>query len=105
MNASDKRRARRFPMTLPVIIRAEETNEEKANTKTVNISSTGVYFEFGSELDVGSPVEFMLTLPEQITKAGSVQIKCIGKVVRVDRGNGGVGVAATIERYEFLREL
>ncbi|MBI3895161.1 MAG: UvrD-helicase domain-containing protein [Acidobacteria bacterium] len=104
MNASDKRRARRFPMQLPVIVRVEETNEEKASTQTLNISSTGVYFQFGSEMDIGSPVEFILTLPEQITRGGAVQIKCIGKVVRVDRGNSAVGVAATIERYEFLRE-
>ena len=104
MNASDKRRARRFPMTLPVMVRGEETSKEKAITQTINISSTGVYFEFGSEVDVGSPLEFVLTLPEQITRGGQVQIKCIGKVIRVDRGGGNVGVAATIERYEFLRE-
>ena len=104
MNASDKRRARRFPMTLPVMVRAEETSKEEALTQTINISSTGVYFEFGSDVGVGSSLEFVLTLPEQITRGGPVQIKCVGKVIRVDRGGGTVGVAATIERYEFLRE-
>ena len=109
MNASDKRRARRFPMQLPVMVRGEEiskeeTSKEETISQTINISSTGVYFEFGADLGVGSPVEFVLTLPEQITRGGTVQIKCIGKVVRVDRGGGAVGVAATIERYEFLRE-
>ncbi|MBI4460148.1 MAG: PilZ domain-containing protein [Acidobacteria bacterium] len=104
MNAADKRRARRFPMKLPVIVRADEMSEGKAPSRTINISSTGIYFEFGSDVGIGSSLEFVLTLPEQITRAGPVQIRCMGKVVRVDRGNGGVGVAATIERYEFMRE-
>jgi hypothetical protein len=53
-------------------------------------------------------LEFVLTLPEQITKGSAVRIKCVGKVVRVDQNRpdaGYLGVAATIERYEFLREV
>ena len=73
---------------------------------TRNVSSSGVYFEFASSLDVGTPLEFVLTLPEQITKGNAVRIRCMGKVVRVDPGKseeGSLGIAATIERYEFLR--
>lgn len=108
MNGSDKRRARRFPMTLPVVVKVEEETEEQKPVQTYNVSSSGVYFEFASPLDVGTPLEFVLTLPEQITKGNAVRIKCVGKVVRVDHGKaegGSLGVAATIERYEFLREV
>ncbi len=53
----------------------------------------------------GSRLEFILTLPTEITLTGPVQVHCFGKVLRVDHGTGKqVGVAATIERYEFLRK-
>ena len=108
MNASDKRRARRFSMTLPVAVKIEEITGQPKPVHTRDVSSSGVYFEFAAPLDVGTALEFVLTLPEQITKGSAVRIKCVGKVVRVDRGKseeeGSLGVAATIERYEFLRE-
>ena len=106
MNAAEKRRARRFPMTLPVAVKAEDLGKGELKVQTRDISSSGVYFEFASPLDVGTALEFVLTLPEEITKGSSVRIKCMGKVVRVDRLREGshIGIAASIERYEFLRE-
>ena len=107
MNASDKRRARRFPMTLPVAVKTDEIPGHDKTVHTHNVSSSGVYFEFGSPVHIGTPLEFIMTLPEQITKGTAVRIKCVGKVVRVDRPEGdgeSLRVAATIERYEFLRE-
>ena len=107
MNATDKRRARRFPMNLPALIKAEEQGRETATVKTRDVSSSGVYFEFRAPLELGTPLEFILTLPEQITKGSAVRIKCMGKVVRVDHGHEdgeSVGIAATIERYEFMRK-
>jgi len=94
-------------MQLPVAVRAEEARGGQQQVQTRDVSSSGVYFEFASKLDVGTTLEFLLTLPEPLTKGSPVRIKCIGKVVRVDRGshNGSnIGVAATIERYEFVRE-
>jgi len=108
MKVSDKRRARRFPMTLPVAVRLEEIEGLEKTVQTHNVSSSGVYFEFAAAIDIGTPLEFILTLPEQITKGSAVRIKCVGKVVRVDQNrsdSGSLGVAATIERYEFLREV
>lgn len=108
MKASDKRRARRFPMTLPVAVRLEEiAGHDNKTVQTRNVSSSGVYFEFASPIEIGTPLEFVLTLPEQITKGSAVRIRCVGKVVRVDENRSEadtLGVAATIERYEFLRE-
>lgn len=106
MNLSEKRRARRFPMTLPVALKVEVAEHKETTVQTRDVSSSGVLFEFASPIEVGTALEFVLTLPEEITKGSSVRIKCMGKVVRVDRGqaeNRRVGIAATIERYEFLR--
>ena len=53
----------------------------------------------------GSPVEILLTLPHEITLAGPVRVRCLGRVARSeDKDPGKVGIVAEIERYEFLRE-
>lgn len=88
-------------MTIPVAL---AQTEEPVRTR--DISSTGVYLEMAESPQPGSRLEFLLTLPTEITLTGPVQIRCLGKVVRVDRGlDRRVGVAATIERYEFVRTL
>ena len=68
---------------------------------TKNISSSGVLFTAERELDVGGPIEYVITLSDE--KANPVTLKCIGKVVRQERLNGASDVAATVERYEFVR--
>jgi hypothetical protein len=108
MNGTEKRRARRFAMRLPVAVRGEAEHAEQ-RVETRDVSSSGIFFEFAAPIAVGIPVEFLLTLPEPITKGSPVRIRCMGKVVRVEQGVQGethdhVGVAATIERYEFVRE-
>ena len=108
MNATEKRRAKRFPMRLPVAVKADKQNPDKQVVETRDVSSSGVYFEFSDPLEVGATLEFLLTLPEPITKGSPLRIRCIGKVVRVEKDppgeKGHLGVAATIERYEFVRE-
>lgn len=91
-------------MALPVAVTLNEDGRE-ARVKTKDISSSGVYLEFSAPMDVGSSLEFVLTLPPEITRGKSVRVKCKGKVVRVDHVSEGsaVGVAATIDRYEFVR--
>ena len=105
-NGADKRRSQRFPIALPVDLRLKEEGSAETPVKTRDISSSGVYLEFSTPLDLGSSLEFVLTLPAEITKGQAVRVKCLGKVIRVDKGltADSVGVAATIDRYEFLRE-
>ncbi len=107
MNTIDKRRSRRFPMHLPVDVKSEAGQTEPETVQTRDVSSNGVYFQFGAPLNIGSSVEFQLTLPEPLTKGSPVRIRCIGKVVRVDqeeKEDSEIGIAATIERYEFVRD-
>jgi hypothetical protein len=44
----------------------------------------------------------VLTLPREITMAGDVQIRCVGEVIRVDEQTGRNGIAARIDKYDFL---
>jgi PilZ domain len=100
---TERRAARRFSMMLPLRIRfaADEGFTEKAG-ETRDVSFRGLYFMVDAGVETGSAIEFVLTLPQQITLAGDVHIRCYARVLRVDALNGRRGVAACIERYEFL---
>jgi len=105
-NASERRTSRRFNMSLPLSVRvgaAEEAGPApERSAETRDVSFRGLYFVIDSKVEPGTPIEFVLTLPKEITMAGDVRIRCFGQVVRVDDHNGRRGVAARIERYEFL---
>jgi c-di-GMP-binding flagellar brake protein YcgR len=105
---TDRRAARRYDLSLPVIIRLPVEKELSArNGKTRDISTRGVYFTLEEELNSGSELDITLTLPAEVTRGSEVFIRAMGKVVRVDRrpdnGSTRVGVAAVIERYEIIR--
>jgi hypothetical protein len=94
-------------MNLPVVLpkRSGETNaavtaERKARTR--DVSFRGLYFLSDEDYQVGSPIELILTLPKEITMAGDVHIRCFARVVRVEQRPESQGIAARIERYEFL---
>ena len=102
-DGADRREARRFSMSLPMRVLAPEAQRKELRASTRDVSYRGLYFLSETKFDVGSPIDFVLTLPQKVSSAGEVDIRCRGQVVRVDAGaNGRVGIAAKIDRYEFL---
>src|SRR5271167_1224886 len=100
---SDRREARRFMMTLPVRVLAHDANSPELKANTRDVSYRGLYFLSEARFEHGSEIDFILTLPQQMITAGDVNIRCHGRVVRVETDdNGKNGVAAKIERYEFV---
>jgi PilZ domain len=105
---SERRTARRYDLSLPVIIRVPVENKiSSRNGKTRDISTRGLYFTLEQDLSDGAELDLTLTLPSEVTRGSEVFIRAMGKVVRVDRspegGSSRVGVAAVIERYEIIR--
>jgi hypothetical protein len=99
----ERRAARRFSMMLPLKVRfTAEDGITELQGETRDVSFRGLYFLIEASLETGSSIEFVLTLPQQITLAGDVHIRCYARVLRVEPHNGRRGVAARIERYEFL---
>jgi PilZ domain-containing protein len=105
---SERRTARRYDLSLPVIIRipVEDTLGNKSG-KTRDISTRGVYFTIDERVEAGSELDITLTLPAEITQGTEVFVRAQGKVVRVEKRSGendeGLGVAAVIERYDIVR--
>lgn len=105
MTAAERRLNQRFKIRLPMTVRwTSGSAVGEAKTESANVSSRGVYFVLPKGVKEGSPVEILLTLPHEITLAGPVRVRCLGRVARsIDDQPGRVGIVAEIERYEFLR--
>jgi len=104
----EQRRTRRFKLRLP--LRVTRSGAERMVTAgyTRDISSNGVLFNTERQPDLGGPIEYVITLNRDGRQA--VNLRCIGKVLRAERLDPGSDpvcsyqVAATLERYEFIRE-
>src|SRR5438105_13778769 len=105
LSASERRTTQRFTMRPPLTVRSTTVSAVgETSTESRDVSSRGVYFYLGKDVKEGSPVEILLTLPNEITLAGPVRVRCLGRVQRTEsRDETSVGVVAAIERYEFLR--
>ena len=103
---TDRRTARRYDLSLPVLIRVP-VERDACNGKTRDISTRGVYFVIENRLSAGAELDLTMTLPAEVTGGTEVFIRAVGKVVRVEKapedGDRHVGVAALIQRYEIVR--
>ena len=105
----EHRKNQRFELKLPLEIIGGPVPLSKGETK--NVSSCGVLFAAEAGVGVGEAIEYLITLPKARGTRAAVRLRCIGKVVRKNEaGNDGSRAeaapqfAATLERYEFLRE-
>jgi hypothetical protein len=105
----EQRRTRRFQLELPLSITRAGAARVTLAGKTMNISSTGVLFTAGAEPDLGGPIEYVITLSRDGPQ--TVNIRCVGKVLRSERiqqstqeERRSFQIAATLERYEFIRD-
>ena len=102
-DGADRREARRFTMSLPMRVLPLEGRDKELSVQTRDVSYRGLYFLADAKFDIGTEIDFVITLPEQITQSGDVHIRCQGQIVRVEPAeNGQLGIAAKIARYEFL---
>lgn len=105
---TERRTARRYDLSLPVIIRIPaERVVDTQKGKTRDISTRGLYFVLDQDMEAGCELDITLTLPSEITHGSEVFVRALGKVIRVERrmedGNPRMGVAAVIERYDIIR--
>lgn len=105
---TERRTARRYDLSLPIIIRVPaERVADTQKGKTRDISTRGLYFVLDQDMEAGSELDITLTLPAEITHGTEVFVRAMGKVVRVERrsedGEQRMGVAAVIERYDIIR--
>ena len=96
MQSIERRASRRFSMALPLTVRSGRTGSSEQAGQTRDVSFRGLYFTVDAEYEPGSSIEFILTLPREITMAGDVHIRCFAEIIRVETQDGHKGVAARI---------
>ena len=107
---NEQRRTKRFELKLPVEIVRKSFQPVSSSGETKNLSAGGVLFSAAIDVAVGDPIEYVITFPTGSINGGGVNLRCLGKVVRLETAPAESGeekpvslVAATLERYEFLR--
>jgi hypothetical protein len=108
---SEARTGKRFPLELPIKIHRKGGDD---SATTADMSSAGVYIMADTDLPVGSPIEFDITLPASVLGTPTdVEVHCTGRVVRKEaegsgKAEGGKkkksGVACVIDEYKFIRK-
>ena len=96
----ERRRARRYAVALPIRVVKIRRSAVDLTGETCNVSSGGALFVVsGARPSEGSEIEFRLTM------RGTSLLHCKGRVTRVEEppGGSGFGIAATIDRYRFVR--
>lgn len=105
---SESRTGKRFPLELPIRIKGASSD----SGITADVSSAGVYIQANTDLAVGSPIEFDITLPAKVLGTPSdVEVHCSGRVVRRENSSKNTkgkkkrnGVACVIDEYKFIRK-
>jgi len=95
--ASERRRAPRYPIGLPIEV------EALGSAETRDVSTTGVFFETQEPLAPGAVIRFSLVFQH----AGSeprLRLVCQGEVVRVEQRDERLGIAVTITEFQFDSE-
>lgn len=92
----NRRKEPRLAIGLPVEL-------EPGNGWTRDVSTSGVYFEADRSFSVGAPIKFSLVVAH--AEPTVLRLQCAGQIVRVERHEGRVGVAATITASELSRQV
>ncbi|HEY7402576.1 MAG TPA: PilZ domain-containing protein [Candidatus Angelobacter sp.] len=100
----EKRSIRRFPLDLPISVKFLDNGRHEIAGHTRDVSARGVFMYLEMEIRVGAPIEFVMTLPPEITLSDSIRVRCTGTVVRVEKNGNEQGVAVTINKYDFVGE-
>jgi PilZ domain len=100
----EKRATRRFSLDLPISVKFLENERRDLAGHTRDVSSRGVFMFLDAELTVGSAIEFVMTLPPEITLSDPIRVRCTGKVLRIDKAGQEQGVAVAIDKYDFVSE-
>ena len=103
----ERRNARSYDLSLPIIVRIPAALADSQEGKTRDISTRGIVLRHRTGFEAGSELDMTVTLPPEITHGEEVFVRAAGKIVRVDprteARNMRLGVAAMIERYDIIR--
>ena len=105
-NGSDRRAFHRVPFKTSMRVRIWKTGSVERRIESENLSERGAFFSTAEPVAIGSAVEILLKMPEEITGKPATDWRCTGHVVRLqtrDTPMGKLGVGVEFDYYEILR--
>jgi hypothetical protein len=106
----ERRKARRYEVYLPLQVCTSRRRPAEFHTAQLrDISRTGVYFHSSAAFEPGTKMELTFALPTEREAGPTAVIRASAKVLRVSVLHDEIapvyGIAATIERIDFVRPM
>jgi hypothetical protein len=106
VHQSDRRNSRRIQFKTALRLRVWKSASAERRLESENLSEQGTLFASDSPMAIGTAVEILLKMPEEITGKPTTEWRCTGHVVRlqpVDASRSQLGVGVQFDCYEILR--
>jgi hypothetical protein len=87
-------------MSVPVEFIFEDGS--RLNARTRDVSASGFFVVVKKAIELGHTVRVLITFPKQVTTSRELLTLCEGTVVRSEPHGHQVGLAVSIQRYQFL---
>lgn len=103
---SNGSRQPRYEMQIPLCVRPlDPPGTPPQIVMSTNISSTGLYFSSEVPFKVGTQVEILLRMPEEVVGKPSREWLCRGRVARVQEYLSGdyIGVGVQFYFYDIVK--
>src|SRR5258708_4523231 len=105
VHASERRFSRRISFKTALRVRAWKSDWHEQRAESENLSERGTFFATDAPLAIGSAIEILLKMPEEISGNPATEWRCTGHVVRaepVDTPRGKLGVGVQFDCSEIL---
>ena len=95
VRVKERRNRQRIRFEAPATV---TTGAHSIAASTKDISERGLFFFSDARFELGSEIDMVLVLPEEVGLSLSGMVCCHGRIVRSDSGSGQYGVAVEIDR-------
>jgi Tfp pilus assembly protein PilZ len=103
---SERRISRRLQLKTPLRVRVWKSGPAERSAESIDLSQKGAFFVTDAPIAIGSAIEILLKMPEEVSGKPSSEWRCSGRVVHlqsVDTPQGKFGVGIEFDYYEILR--
>jgi hypothetical protein len=108
MTGTERRLAERLALKIPLRVRIPKSAVPVHTAESLNVSTRGIYFATDLPLRVGTPLQLVFEMPEEVTHKPASEWCCTGHVVHVQPNGstqGAVCVGVRFDCYEVLPAL
>lgn len=101
----ERRKAMRYPLILPIVVRLPNGDGSFCEGLTSDISSKGVRFMTDVSFEVGTSIRYTVALLSERGQQKPLDLCCVGKIVRAEELPGApkrpYSVAVEVRKHDF----